>query len=245
MFYSIRIWRDIRYDEDREHDMNGLVERMRDLLPVQKCLAGHDIAKLTDQDLLAVVLGTGVRGRDVIDVAGSLIREFGGLRGIRRAGIREIAGISGVGLTKSIRIHAALEMGRRIISEEEHRTALDSPSRVWGLIRQDVVGIDREEFRVLILNNKNHLLKNSVVSVGTISEAVVHPREIFRDAIREAASSIIVAHNHPSGVLAPSREDIAATERIKKAGEIIGIPLIDHVIVSDRSFLSMKEEGYL
>jgi DNA repair protein RadC len=102
-----------------------------------------------------------------------------------------------------------------------------------------------EEFRVLILNNKNHVLKCSITSVGTVSEAIIHPREIFRDAIREAGASIIVAHNHPSGVVLPSKEDIASTRRIKEAGFIIGIELLDHVIISASSYFSLKEAGYI
>jgi len=108
-----------------------------------------------------------------------------------------------------------------------------------------MAGLEREEFRVLVLNNKNGILKNSMVSAGTVSEALVHPREVFRDAIREGAASLIVAHNHPTGELTPSKEDISTTRRLVEAGTIIGIPILDHVIITDTSYYSFKEGGYL
>jgi len=225
--------------------MREALAKIERQLPVQKCLGGQEVGALSDHELLAVIIGTGTRESDVVDVAAFLMKEFGGLCGLRRAGLREIARCRGMGLKKSVRIKAALEMGRRILGGEEERSVVSSPSAVWGILRAGILGLDQEHFRVLLLNNKNHLLKNSVVSVGTISEAVIHPREVFRDAIRESASSVIIAHNHPSGVLTPSKEDIASTRRLREAGEIIGIPVLDHVIVTERSFLSMKEGGYL
>jgi DNA repair protein RadC len=206
-------------------------------MPVQKCCRGHDTRSLSDTELLAVVLGSGRRGCNVMDCAG--------LPGIFNSGLRELARHEGVGMVKAVRIQCALEMGRRIITGGLELTHVGTPESVWRLLLPEIAGLQKEEFRVLVLNNKNRVLKRSVISVGTVSEALVHPREIFRDAIREGGSAIIVSHNHPSGVLTPSREDIAATERIAGAGAILGIPLLDHVIVSDSSWCSMKEEGYL
>ena len=214
-------------------------------MPIQKCIAGEDIKNLSDQELLAVIVGTGIKGCDVIDLTSHLIREFGGLRGISTAGIREIAGTNGMGIKKAIRIHAALEIGKRVVSEPVNTNHIDSPFSVWQFLLPEMAGLQKEEFRVMILNNKNRLIKKSLISIGTISEAIVHPREVFRDAIREGGSSIIIAHNHPSGIITPSREDIATTKRIAESGSIIGIPLLDHVIITDLSFLSMKDEGYI
>ncbi|HPB81346.1 MAG TPA: DNA repair protein RadC [Spirochaetota bacterium] len=225
--------------------MKDTLSKIKDAMPVQKCIAGEDVRGLSDQELMSVVLGTGSRNRDVLDLANELLVRFGGLHGLHTTGLREMSLVQGVGLTRAVRVRAALEMGRRILGEEKRVMVMDSPASVWKFIRHDIIELKREEFRVFILNNKNHLLKHSVISVGTVSEAVVHPREVFMEAIREAGSAVIIAHNHPSGVLSPSREDIAATERMKNAGEIIGIPLLDHIIVSDRSYLSLKEEGYL
>ena len=225
--------------------MNDRAQAAQDRLPIQKCMSGDDVRDLSEEELLAVVLGTGTRSRDVMGLSSLLLCHFGGLPGLSVSGIREIAGISGIGIRKAIRIHAAFEMGKRALSNPRVIRHVDSPSAVWKILIPEMAGLQKEEFRVLIVNNKNNLLKKSVISVGTISEAIVHPREVFRDAIREAGSGIIISHNHPSGELAPSREDIQTTGRIAEAGRIIGIPLLDHVIITDASYLSMKEEGYI
>jgi len=225
--------------------MNDRARAAKERLPLQKCMAGGDVGSLTEGELLAVVLGAGTRGMDVMGLSSVLLRRFGGLSGLSVSGLREIAGISGIGIRKAIRIHAAFEMGKRALANPRVIRHVDSPSAVWKILIPEMAGLQKEEFRVLIVNNKNNLLKKSVISVGTISEAIVHPREVFRDAIREAGSAIIISHNHPSGELTPSREDIQTTGRIAEAGRIIGIPLLDHVIITDSSYLSMKEEGYI
>ncbi|MGL4369413.1 MAG: RadC family protein, partial [Spirochaetota bacterium] len=193
----------------------------------------------------AVIIGTGTNKIGAVDLASKMYTTFKGLSGIHSAGMREIASLPGIGLTKAIRVQSALEIGKRILGTPPDNIIIDSPAKVWQLTLPDVAGLKQEVFRALVLNNKNNLLKNSVISIGTISETIVHPREIFRDAIRESGSSIIIAHNHPSGVLNPSREDIEVTKRISEAGKIIGIRLVDHVIVSERSYLSMREENYI
>lgn len=214
-------------------------------LPIQKCVAGSEISTLSDIELLAVVIGTGTKEMNALDLAARLYSQFKGIEGIRNAGMRELASVQGIGMTKSIRILSAIEAGRRVIGEREDSTVIDSPSKVWNLFLPDIAGLQKEVFRTLVLNNKNALLRKSMISVGTISETIVHPREIFRDAIRESGSSVIIAHNHPSGVLTPSKEDIEVTARVAEAGKIIGIRLVDHVIMSDRSYLSMREEQYI
>lgn len=213
--------------------------------PLQKCMAGEEITNLADHELLALILGSGVKNQDVYHIAFNLVIHFNSLAELYYAGLNELADNPGVGIKKAIRIKAAMELGRRMISQQNSFSLINSPEKVWKLLHPEMVHLKREEFRVLILNNKNHLLRKCIVSVGTACEALIHPREIFRDAIKESASSIIVAHNHPSGVTAPSREDIASSERIKKAGTILGIELIDHVIIGSSSYLSMKEAGYL
>ncbi|MFC1671036.1 DNA repair protein RadC [Spirochaetota bacterium] len=225
--------------------MNLTLKKNSHMLPVQKCISGEDVKNLSDLEILAIIIGTGIKNNDVIDIASSVLKEFGGLSGLTNSGLREMGKNKGIGLRKAIRIHAAFEIGRRVITDRNLIEHVDSPEAVWKLLLPEMAGLQKEEFRVIVLNNKNHLLKKSVISIGTVSEAIVHPREVFIDAIREGGSSIIVAHNHPSGVLTPSKEDLITTERIGEAGKIIGIPLLDHVIVTNSSYLSMKEGGYL
>jgi len=214
-------------------------------LPFQRCVRGEEIRYLSDTEVLALILGSGTRKTDVMSLASSSINNFGGLPGLARSGLRELAGEPGIGLKKAVRLLASFEAGRRALTDCLHITKMSSPEAVWKFLLPHMAGLPREEFRVLILNNRQGLLKNSLVSMGSVSEAIVHPREVFRDAIREGASGIIICHNHPSGNLEPSREDIATTERISEAGRVIGIPLVDHVIVSDNGYISMKEAGYL
>ena len=141
--------------------MNALNEQ----LPLQKCMAGFEIRNLSDQELLSIIIGTGTRGMDVFNISSGLLNCFGGLSGLRRAGLREISKNHGIGLKKSIKIHAALELGRRVISDDKEIMKLDSPMKVWKLVMPNIIGLEREEFRVLVLNNKNNLVKNSVVSI--------------------------------------------------------------------------------
>jgi len=214
-------------------------------LPVQRCIEGDSVHDLSDIELLAVILGTGTKESDVLELSASLIKRSGGLTGVSRNGIREIASEKGIGLKKAVKIHAAFEIGRRVITERPDLKQINTPLAVWELLLPETAGLQKEEFRVLVINNKNMLIKKSVISIGTITEAIVHPREVFRDAIREGGSGIIVTHNHPSGVLSPSRQDIETTKRLIEAGKIVGIPVVDHIILTDTSFYSMKENGYI
>ncbi len=210
-------------------------------LPIQRCINGDSVEDLSDAELIAVLLGTGVKGKDVMECAFGLIRQFGSVNSIYHAGIRELAQVNGLGIVKAIRIKAAMELGKRLIAPRNYEESIDSPRMVWECIVGDIACSRQEEFWVIILDNKNRLIKKTRISIGTISEALVHPREVFRDAIREAASSVIIAHNHPSGVLKPSVNDIEITKRIAHAGTIVGIQLLDHVIVTDNDYLSLRE----
>jgi DNA repair protein RadC len=214
-------------------------------LPVQRCIEGESVKDLSDVDLLAVILGTGTKYADVLELAAAIIKKAGGLSALARCGIREIASERGIGLRKAVRVKAAFEIGRRVITDRPDLRQISTPLAVWELLLPEIAGSQKEEFRVLVINNKNTLIRKSIISIGTISEAIVHPREVFRDAIREGGSGIIVTHNHPSGVLTPSRQDIETTKRLVDAGRIIGIPVIDHIILTNLSFYSMKENGYI
>jgi len=214
-------------------------------LPVQKCIEGGSVHDLSDIELLAVIVGTGIKDIDVLELSSTIIKNMGGLSAVSRAGLREIAMEKGLGLKKAVKIQAAFEIGRRVITDITDLKHISSPNAVWNLLLPEIACLQKEEFRVLVVNNKNMLLKKSIVSIGTITEAIVHPREVFRDAIRESGSGIIVTHNHPSGNAAPSRQDIDTTKRLVEAGKIVGIPLLDHIILTNESYYSMKENGYM
>jgi DNA repair protein RadC len=150
----------------------------------------------------------------------------------------------GIGPVKAVRILAAFEMGRRVLGREMGEEC-SSPSSVWKFLLPDIAGLDHEVLILLVLNNKNQVLRKKTVSVGTVSESLVHPREIFREAIRESGSRIIIAHNHPAGDLTPSGDDLRTTRRIQAAGDLMGIPLMDHLILTETGYRSLREEGYL
>lgn len=225
--------------------INQALKDVNYILPAQKCMMGEDVKNLSDMELLAVILGSGIKKMDVIDLSSALLKKFGGLAGLRRSGLREISGISGIGLVKAIRIHSAFELGSRSLKKEGRRVILDSPEAVWKYLLPETAALLKEEFRALILNNKNVLLKKTLVSVGTINEAIIHPREVFVDAIKEGGSGIIAVHNHPSGSSKPSREDIETTKRMVEAGKILGIPLIDHIIITSTSYESLRDSGFI
>lgn len=225
--------------------MNRSIVKENYIMPIEKCIGGEDVNNLSDTELLAVILVTGMKNCDVLELSSIVLKKSGSLAGLQNFGIREISNFSGIGLKKAVKIKAAFEIGRRAISGQINIKHIESPEAVWKLLMPDMAGMQKEKFMVLVVNNKNMLLKKALISMGTVSESIVHPREVFRDAIREGGSAIIIAHNHPSGVLSPSKEDLLTTKRIKEAGKIIGIPLLDHVIITNNSYLSLKENGNL
>lgn len=212
-----------------------------DNLPVQKCLSGEHVRNLSDTELLSVVIGSGSKGKTVFEAAAGLYYGFGGLKGLYDAGIRSIAETPGIGPVTAVKIASSLELGRRIKVLPCSGGIVDSPQKVWRLVASDFSGIDHEIFIAIVLNTKNRVLRKQIISIGTVSETVVHPREIFRNAIREGGSAVIVCHNHPSGELCPSEQDLSVTRRLLDSGKILGIPLLDHLIISENDFCSLKE----
>lgn len=200
---------------------------------------------MSDVELLAVILGSGSSGRSVFAIANDIYYSFGGLAGLYQAGIREIAELEGLGLKKAIKVLAALELGRRIIGKERISVVLSRPESVWRFVLADIAGLLHEVFIVCVLDSKNRIIKKRIITSGTVTETLVHPREIYKCAISETGASIIACHNHPSGELKASVNDIKVTERLVKTGRIIGIPLLDHVIVTEEGYLSLREEGYV
>jgi DNA repair protein RadC len=216
-------------------------------------LMKHGARKLHDAELLAIILRTGTRGRSALDLAWSVVAAFDGdLKRVATAGIKELCQIPGVGKAKAIEIQAALELARRLgEGEAPARTIIHSSSDVANLLRGHFAGRKQEEFHVLMLDAKNGVLKDSCVTVGLLDRSQVHAREVFCMAIRENCSRIILAHNHPSGDPNPSPQDIACTKILVQAGELVGIPVMDHIIVGRRTlnrpsdYLSFKDSNLM
>ena len=200
---------------------------------------------LSAQELLQVILGRGVAGESVTVTAQKLLSQFGSLQRLAEASIEELSSVKGIGLAKATQIKAVFEIGRRISSQTPSYKSkeLTDPKKAYQLIKSKLKDYTREHFYIIALNSRNHSIVE--VSVGSLDASIVHPREVFSEAIKNKAASVIFAHNHPSGDPEPSEDDLEITKRLVKAGKILGIEVIDHIIVAKDKFLSMKEKGIL
>lgn len=204
---------------------------------------------LSTAQLLAIILRTGGRDKSAIGLARELLGHFDQLKDIEDASVAEFAEIKGIGPAKIAEIKAAFELGRRLlksVSVNDLEVPVFKNSRdVYRFYRPKFYGLKKEKFLCALLDNKNRVFKETVVSEGTLTSSLVHPREVFRYAIKEAAASVLFVHNHPSGDPKPSRDDINITRRLVETGEIVGIGVLDHIVVSDEKYLSLFEKGYM
>ena len=199
---------------------------------------------LSDAELLALLLRTGGRGADALSVASALLERHGGFEGLARVGGRELGACWGMGPAKSATVCASLEIGRRLSARRlGSGAAIRGPDDVYRHFFPGLRFLSHERFMVLLLNGRHRVLGQQVVSQGTLTASLVHPREVFRPALREAAAALILVHNHPSGDPTPSSEDREVTLRLAKAGEILGVRVLDHVIVAERGYCSLRDEG--
>jgi DNA repair protein RadC len=200
---------------------------------------------LSDAELLGLLFGIGSREKTAVELAGEVISESGSLHGLFDVSLHELTEVKGIGEAKACITLAAVELARRIgMGRNPGRPVISSPADVDGLLRGRIANLDRENFVAVLLNTKNEVIECPTISVGTLSASLVHPREVFKPAIRASAASVVLAHNHPSGRVEPSREDREVTERLAGAAEIIGIEVLDHVILGE-GYFSMKEHGML
>ena len=206
----------------------------------------HGPEALADAELVALLLRTGERGADALGVAGALLARLGGLRGLAGAARGELRSVPGVGPVKGATLEAALELGRRLATRRLRvGDAVLGPDDVFRHFHARLRDAPHERFLVLLLDGRHRVLREVVTSQGTLTASLVHPREVFRPALREAAAALILVHNHPSGDPAPSREDREVTLRLARAGEILGVPVLDHVIVAERGWASLRELGLI
>ncbi|HEV8043622.1 MAG TPA: DNA repair protein RadC [Rubrobacter sp.] len=215
-----------------------------ELRPRERLLAAGPSA-LSDGELLGLLFGIGTREKTAVELAGEVISSAGGLHGLYDVSVHELTKVKGIGEAKACIILAAVELGRRIGQvRNPGRPVISSPADVDRLLRGRIANLDRENFVVVLLNTKNEVIETSTVSVGTLSASLVHPREVFKPAVRASAASVILAHNHPSGKVEPSKEDREVTRRLGEAAAILGIEVLDHIIVGD-GYFSLKEHGML
>ncbi len=200
---------------------------------------------LTDAQLLAIIIRNGKAGRSALDLGMELLTKFDSLAGIGQAGISEICEVQGIGPAKAAEIKAAIEIGRRYQKHVQAGASFCSSQDVAAHYGPKMKDSKKETFKCLLLDTKNRVIREEEVSVGSLTASLVHPRDTFRAAIREAAAAIIFIHNHPSGDTRPSQEDILLTRRLVQTGEVIGIQVLDHIIVADSGFFSFRDNGMI
>ncbi|MFP3879904.1 MAG: RadC family protein [Dehalococcoidia bacterium] len=202
---------------------------------------------LSAQEILALLLGRGIKGESVMVTSQKLLSQFGNLKGVANASIEELTQTKGIGPAKAAQIKAALELSKRLEADADDKPMplLKSPEDVAAAVRNQLKGKKKEHFMVLCLDTRNRLISCRPVSIGSLDTSVVHPREVFKEAVSSSAASVIFVHNHPSGDPEPSKEDIELTRRLARAGEIMGIDVLDHIIVCDKKHLSLKARNLL
>lgn len=222
-----------------------LRELPADERPRERMLRGG-ASVMSNSELLAILLRTGTRSESAVTLAQRLLKESGGLRGLADRSVEQLCERRGIGPAKALQLLAALELGRRMASAEWSASpVIRTPKDVSMLLMEELRYLQQEHFVVLLLNTKNKVIGRETISVGSLNAAVVHPREVFRAAVKRSAASVICAHNHPSGDPSPSPEDIALTHRLAEAGRLMGIEVLDHLIIGDRDYVSLKERGEL
>jgi len=221
----------------------AILERPSDERPRER-LEKLGASALSVTELLAIQLRTGSLEKSALGLAGELLHAFGGLRGLAGATREELCRVKGIGPVKAVEICAAVEISRRLsVLSADEKPCIRSPQDVSNLLMAEMRDLKKEHLRSLILDSKNRVMKTCTVSIGILDSSLVHPREVFRDAILASAAAIIVVHNHPSGDPSPSAEDRRITQRLHECGELLGISLLDHIILGDNRFVSLKERG--
>lgn len=199
---------------------------------------------LTNAELIAILLRVGVTGENAVDVGQRLLNKFGGLSGLHRAPFDELLNQHGVGEAKASQIKAAIELGRRLMLESpEERPAINSPADAAALVQYEMSALEQEHLRVILLDRRNRVLDIVEVYKGSVNSSQVRVGEMFKEAVRKNASAIVVVHNHPSGDPTPSPDDVAVTRAIVQSGKLLDIDVLDHLVIGQPKWVSMKERG--
>lgn len=197
---------------------------------------------LAEAELLAIILRVGTQGESVLDLANRLLVTYGGLVGLSRVSFAELCDVHGLGEAKACQLKSALELGRRLLlAQPEDRLQVRSPADLAPLLMLEMASLDQETLRVVLLNTKNQVVKFSDVYRGSLNSSLVRICEVFKEAVRVNAAAIIVAHNHPSGDPTPSPEDVRVTEQIVAAGKLLEIEVLDHLVIGERRYTSLRE----
>ncbi len=203
------------------------------------------VEALSVPELLALVLGRGIRGESVTVTSQRLLSRFGSLKGMASASAEELAQVKGIGPAKAAQLKAAFELGNRLDGDQwpSEKPPIGTPEQVVRLVKGRLKGKKKEHFLAILLDTRGHVIRTAEISVGSLDTSIVHPREVFKEAMAASAATVVFVHNHPSGDPEPSQDDIKLTQQLAKAGEIVGIDVLDHVIIGDRGHVSLKARG--
>ena len=230
-------------------DMTGRYQPMIKDLPQgerpRERLKQHGPKHLNNTELIAILLRTGMTGENVISLSSRVLTALGGLAGLGRSNFTELCSQRGLSEAKACQLLAAIELGRRFVSlAPEERVVINSPQDVANLLMAEMAVLDQEHLKALLLNTKNEVLGIREIYVGNVNSSVVRPAEVFRPAVRDNATSVIVVHNHPSGDPTPSSEDVSITRNLIEAGKLMAVDVLDHLVIgSGNRFVSLKEAG--
>ena len=209
-------------------------------------LIRHGAEGLSDAQLLSIIIGngSGALGKSAVDLARMLLKGFGSLEGIENAGIAELCGVEGITEAKAAQVKSSLELGKRIVAEKHapYGKAFSTSEEIYGYFAPFLKNLKKEVFKIILLDSQNTMMRDVTISEGSLDKSIVHPREVFKPAIRESAAAIILMHNHPSGDPAPSRNDKSITEKLVSTGEIMGIKVLDHIIIGKKGYFSFCDE---
>ena len=214
--------------------------------PVEKLLH-FGVESLSNEELLAILLRTGTKGENVIALSKRLLIELDGLDGLLNVSFEEASKIKGIKKVKACQIIAMMELFNRFktLKSQKENLKISSPKDVSTLLINEMSNFKQEVFKLILLNTKNIIIGTKDVFKGTLNSSIVHPREVFKEAVQRGSANIIVCHNHPSGDPNPSKEDIDITLRLKECGNIMGIGLLDHIIIGNNKYVSLKEKGII
>ncbi|SHJ82091.1 RadC family protein [Paramaledivibacter caminithermalis] len=228
-------------------NFNLTIKRMPESERPREKLIRYGADTLSNSELLAILIRTGTKEHSALELANILLsHEDNGIRFLANSTIEELSKIKGIGKTKACQIIAAVELGNRLSrSLLEVKKRIKTPRDVTDMFINDMRFLEKEYFKVIFLNTKNEIITYETISIGSLNASIVHPREVFNRAIKKSSASIILLHNHPSGNPEPSKEDINITKRLIKAGEIVGIEVLDHIIIGDGNYFSLKENSLI
>ncbi len=224
---------------------------MNNYLPVderpRERLVKYGVESLSLQELLSLIFGRGVKGESVMDLSRKIIGTFGSLDKLSQTSVEELKFFRGLGLAKACQLKACFEIAKRLMNEEENmkadkNTVIKSPSDIFPLLKEKINNFNKEHFIVTSLDSRNKIISIDIISIGTLNSSLIHPRETFEIAIKNHAAGIIICHNHPSGELKPSEDDLIVTNNLIRSGQLLGIEIADHLIISKKNYFSFKEK---